>query len=73
MPTGYGKYARQMGLAMEIPSLPVAGGVVGYYVDKYFQTGPIFLILFGIAGLAAAALNIVKIAREMNSKSDAGN
>jgi len=70
MPGGYGRFARQMGLAIEIPSLPVAGGVVGYYLDRYFQTAPVLLILFGIGGLGMAALNIVKIARELNSKPD---
>ncbi len=61
-----GKFARQMALALEIPMSPVAGGVVGYFLDRYFGTDPVLTILFGVMGVGASVVNIVRLAKEMN-------
>jgi F0F1-type ATP synthase assembly protein I len=63
-----GKFARQMALAVEIPMAPIAGGAVGYYLDYLFGTGPTLTIVFGVMGIGAAVVNIVRLAREMSNR-----
>ncbi len=63
-----GKFARQMALALEIPMSPVAGGVVGYFLDRYFKTEPVLTIVFGVMGVAASVVNIVRLAREISER-----
>jgi F0F1-type ATP synthase assembly protein I len=63
-----GKLARQMALALEIPMSPVAGGVVGYFLDRYFETDPVLTIVFGLMGVGAAVVNIVRLVKEMSER-----
>jgi ATP synthase protein I len=63
-----GKFARQMALALEIPMSPIAGGVVGYCLDRYFGTDPVLTIVFGLMGVGASVVNIVRLAREMSER-----
>jgi F0F1-type ATP synthase assembly protein I len=63
-----GKSARQMALALQIPTMPIAGGFFGYYVDRYFRTDPLFTLLFGVLGIGAAILYIARLAREMSNR-----
>ena len=36
------------------------GGFIGYYIDKFFITKPLFLIIFLFLGVAGSFLNIYK-------------
>jgi len=60
-----GKYARQLAMALEIPLSPIAGGVLGYYIDAYFQTEPWFTGILAFAGFIHSILTIIRIAKEM--------
>ncbi len=51
----------------ELLSGVVVGGGLGYLLDKWFHTLPVFFILLLILGVAAATLNIYKL----SSKQDA--
>lgn len=46
---------------VEIASCVFIGTLLGLWLDKRFETGPIFLILFFLFGVAAACLNIYRI------------
>ena len=40
----------------------LVGGVMGYYFDQWFASKPLFFIIFVFLGIAAAILNIYKLA-----------
>ena len=64
MPLMSGKYARALAMALEIPMSPIAGGVMGHYIDVYFHTHPWFtaiLFLFGFIHSILTLIRIVKI------------
>jgi ATP synthase protein I len=58
------KTASNMSFAFKISSELIAGiaigGFVGYYADEYFQTKPLFLIIFLLLGVAASLLNLYR-------------
>jgi F0F1-type ATP synthase assembly protein I len=64
-----GKLARQMGIAMEIPMAPLGGGLLGYFIDEYLGTGPIFTVILALLGIGVGVINIVRLAREFSTRS----
>ena len=40
----------------------IAGGVLGWLLDKWFSTLPLFLLVFGALGTAAGFMNVYRIA-----------
>ena len=52
--------------------MPLAGGVMGYYLDVYFRTSPKLTVAMTILGLIGAAIAVVRIAREFSSRSNDG-
>jgi len=56
--------ASNMSFAFKISSELIAGiaigGFAGYYADEYFQTKPLFLIIFLLLGVAASLLNLYR-------------
>lgn len=59
-----------MNLTIELISGLLAGLVIGYYIDSWFNTKPIFLIICFILGFCGAFLNIV---RSTNKPDNDGN
>jgi len=61
-----GRGARQIALAMELPFLMVGpvvvGGGIGYLLDRWLHTKPLFLLLLGFAGVVIGIVDAVKIA-----------
>lgn len=53
--------AARMGLEIVI-ALGVGLGI-GYLIDKFFLTKPLFLILFALFGIAAGVLNVYRLVR----------
>jgi ATP synthase protein I len=51
--------AARMGLEIVI-ALGVGVGI-GYFLDKFFSTKPLFLILFALFGIAAGVLNVYRL------------
>jgi ATP synthase protein I len=47
---------------VEFISAIVVGALIGWQIDKWAHTGPIFLILFLCLGMAAGLVNIYRIA-----------
>lgn len=45
---------------------PIIGGILaGYFIDQYFDTAPIFIILLLLLGVGAGILNIYKISQNI--------
>ena len=66
-------WARQGGLLATIPFLmavpPIAGLLIGRFLDNRFDTNPIFTIVFLIFGFAASVREVANVLK----KADAGN
>ncbi|HEY0145614.1 MAG TPA: AtpZ/AtpI family protein, partial [Methylovirgula sp.] len=56
--------AANLGLRVlvEFVSAIIVGSLIGWQIDSWAHTGPIFLIAFLMLGLAAGMLNIYRIA-----------
>jgi len=58
------KAARQFALAMDLPFLLVggvlAGGLLGYLLDRWWHTKPVFMILLGAAGFAISVRDLLR-------------
>ena len=48
-----------MGISMVLAL--VIGIIVGYYLDKWFQTSPVFFLIFMVLGIVAGFRNIYVI------------
>jgi ATP synthase protein I len=44
----------------------VFGFLIGYYLDKWLGTSPLFLIVFFFVGMAAGIVNVVRTANAVN-------
>lgn len=42
----------------------IAGGVIGWLLDHWLSTKPVFLLIFGALGTAAGFLNVYRIAAQ---------
>lgn len=55
---------RQVALATELPLLMVGGVVIGgglgYLLDRYLHTEPIFMLIGGIAGFVTGVWEIIR-------------
>lgn len=62
----------QMGKAFQITSELVGpvlvGGFIGYWLDKYFETKPVLLIILLLLGAAAGFLNVFRAAKKMQDE-----
>jgi ATP synthase protein I len=47
---------------VEFVTAVVVGPLIGWQIDAWFHTGPIFLIIFLIVGMVAGLLNVYRIA-----------
>ena len=59
-------------LATEFVAGVVVGGIIGWQLDAFFGTKPIFLMVFIIIGIAAAMWNVYRVADRMH-KADAAS
>ena len=64
--------AQAFKIAVELVVGVVFGGVVGWGLDRYFETsGPWFLIVFVVLGFAAGMLNVIRTAQQMQAEVEA--
>ncbi len=47
----------------------IVGGFIGWAVDRWLDTSPIFLVVFFVLGSAAGILNVMRSAKKMQSRS----
>ena len=66
---GKNKPPRPVGKAMkvvvEIVAAMAVGLVIGILLDNYFDTRPIFIIIFFLLGSAAGILNVFRVAKSL--------
>lgn len=55
------EWMKYSSLAFQIVATMVAGIAGGYYLDKYFQTSPLFLLSLLILAVVAVLVIIIKI------------
>lgn len=56
--------SNQAAIAMELPfvlvSAVVVGGLIGFFLDRWLHSKPIFLLIFGGIGFAAGVRDILR-------------
>ncbi|MCX7832571.1 MAG: AtpZ/AtpI family protein [Actinobacteria bacterium] len=63
-------YFYYAGIGVDLVVHTVVGGLVGYLLDKKFDTMPIFLLIFTVLGTASGFLNVFKL---LNRDKEGGN
>lgn len=67
-------WARQAGLLSTIPFLmavpPIAGLLIGRYLDKKFNLQPVFTIVLLLLGFAAGVREVALVIRKANTPAD---
>jgi ATP synthase protein I len=53
-------------LVTELLAAVIVGGAIGWGLDRIFATGPLFLIIMFLVGVAAGFFNVVRAAQRMN-------
>jgi ATP synthase protein I len=71
-----GSAARQMALATELPFLLVAGvgvgGVLGYFLDRWWHTKPAMMLIFGAIGFFAGVRELLRRLAKSDTDSSSG-
>ncbi len=56
-------FSRQFAMAMELPfvivSATAVGGVLGYFLDRWLHSGPVFMFLLGGLGFFAGLRDVL--------------
>lgn len=55
-------------MGVELVSGVLVGAFIGYWLDKWLDTSPLFLILCFFFGVAGGAMNIYRIAKRMDKE-----
>ena len=67
-------WARQVGMLSTIPFLmvvpPIAGVLIGRYIDRKLDTQPVFIIVFLVLGFAAGVREVAIVLKRANSQAD---
>lgn len=58
-------------ISTEFVAAVVVGGGMGWLFDRWLGTGPWLFLAFLILGIAAAFMNVARLAREMNQPPEA--
>ena len=53
-------------LGLELISGVVVGGLIGWFLDQWLGTSPVFLVIFFAFGAAAGILNVMRTAQRAN-------
>ena len=53
-------------IGVELVAALAVGGGIGWLLDHWFGTMPLFLLIFFVLGAAAGMLNVFRAAREIN-------
>jgi len=73
-PDRTGRRGTQLGfafrLATELVAGFVVGGLIGWQLDAWFGTLPLFLLIFFGLGAAAGILNVMRTAQAMNQAAE---
>ena len=59
--------AKAMKLAVEIVAALAIGITIGLLMDNFFDTRPLFIIIFFLLGSCAGILNVFRVAKSMQN------
>ena len=57
-------------ISVELLTGPLVGGLVGWWVDKWLGTKPVFLVVLLLLGAAAGLSGTIRAARQMNAAAE---
>ncbi len=70
-------WARQAGMLSTIPVLmvvpPIAGVLIGRFIDRKLDTQPAFTIVFLVLGFAAGVREVAIVLKRANARADDGD
>lgn len=69
----WAKVAYYSGLGFVLPAGALAGFGLGWLVDRWLHTAPIFALVLGIAGAAAGIVDILRLLNKAETRDDADN
>ena len=55
-------------MSTELVSAVLVGTIIGFILDSWFDTKPWFIITFFFIGVIAGMLNVIRVAKSMQSK-----
>lgn len=55
-------------LGIEIVVGVVVGCTMGYFIDKFFSTKPLFFVIFALFGVAAGVLNVYRFVKDFDAR-----
>jgi ATP synthase protein I len=55
-------------LSVELVAGVFVGGLIGWFLDNWLGTSPLFLLIFLLLGIAAGFLNVIRATRAMGGK-----
>jgi ATP synthase protein I len=57
-------FVNQLAMAMELPFIMIGGtligGVLGWLLDRWLHTGPVFMLILGFLGFAGGVWDVVR-------------
>tara|TARA_Y100000590_G_scaffold468240_1_gene650260 strand:+ start:14278 stop:14586 length:309 start_codon:yes stop_codon:yes gene_type:complete len=63
------KRGRQISIALRLSTeliiATIVGGVLGWYIDKWLETKPIFFLIFLILGIISGVMTAIKTAQQL--------
>ena len=59
-------------MGLEVGLSVVVGFLIGTWLDGWLETGPWFLLIFGIAGIIAGYRSMFRMVKRMQSDSETG-
>ena len=62
----YKQLGRVSAIGLEMGLCVAIGLAIGYFVDRYFQTKPWFMVIFLILGIVAAFRSLFSLAKDID-------
>lgn len=69
---GLGRAGRFLALGFEFSGSVVGGMIVGYWIDGYVGTSPLFLVVFAVLALSGAVYRLLWVLRRMDESESGG-
>lgn len=63
-------FAQAVRLAVDLLAGVIVGGIIGYWLDYFFSTGPLFLIICILLGAGGGMRNMMRTAQQLDKRSD---
>ncbi len=67
---GAGSMTAALRISMEMVAALFVGGAIGWFLDRFFGTGPWLLLVFLVLGFAAGMLGAVRASQRIQAQAD---